>query len=128
MADLSEYLFTKEHEWLKVDGTRAKIGISEYAQRKLGDITFVEVPSIGKQFKRGDALTVIESVKAASDIYAPVSGKVTAVNNALESAPELVNKSPYKEGWIAEIELSNVSETDALMNDLVYAEYIRGLE
>jgi glycine cleavage system H protein len=128
MADLSEYLFTKEHEWLKVDGNRAKVGISEYAQRKLGDITFVELPSVGKNFKRGDALTVIESVKAASDIYAPVSGKITAVNNTLESAPELVNKSPYEEGWIAEVELSAIAETDSLMNDLLYAEYIKGLE
>jgi glycine cleavage system H protein len=123
-----KYFFTKEHEWVKIDGNKAKIGISDYAQHKLGDITFVDLPAAGKTVKQFDVLTGIESVKAASDIYSPVSGKVTAVNSALESAPEMVNKSPYEQGWMAELEITNPGETSNLMDAAAYKAYVAGLE
>jgi glycine cleavage system H protein len=128
MADYSGYCFTKEHEWVKADGDRAKVGISDYAQHKLGDITFVELPPVGKNVSKGGVLTLVESVKAASDIYAPVSGKVTKVNFELESAPELVNCSPYDKGWIVEMELRSPDEISSLMDYEAYAEYVKGLE
>ena len=120
--------YTKEHEWIKVEGTAATVGISDYAQHKLGDITYVEPASAGKTVKAGDVLTGIESVKAASDIYAPLAGKVTQANTALEAVPELVNKSPYEEGWIAKLELTGAASTAGLMDSAKYAEYIKGLE
>ncbi|MCE5300040.1 MAG: glycine cleavage system protein GcvH [Spirochaetia bacterium] len=122
------YFFTREHEWVKIDGNRAKVGISDYAQHKLGDITFVDLPTAGKQVKQFEVLTGIESVKAASDIYAPVSGKVTAVNSALESAPEAVNKDPYNSGWMVELEITNTAETANLMDSAAYDAYVAGLE
>ena len=122
------YFYTKEHEWVKIEGNRAKVGISDYAQHKLGDITYVEAATAGKAVKQGEVLTGIESVKAASDIYAPVSGKVTASNAELEGAPELVNKDPYETGWIAEMEIANASETSSLMDAAAYSKYIAGLE
>ncbi|MEI7542574.1 MAG: glycine cleavage system protein GcvH [bacterium] len=122
------YFYSKEHEWVKIDGNKAKVGISDYAQHKLGDITYVDLPSIGKVVKQLEILTGIESVKAASDIYAPISGKVIAINTALENAPELVNKSPFEEGWIAELEISNPSETANLMNATAYKTFLAGLE
>lgn len=122
------YFYSKEHEWVKIDGNKAKVGISDYAQHKLGDITYVDLPSIGKVVKQLEILTGIESVKAASDIYAPLSGKVVAINTTLENTPELVNKSPFEEGWIAELEISNPSETANLMNATVYKTFLAGLE
>jgi glycine cleavage system H protein len=122
------YFFSKEHEWVKIEGASAKVGISDYAQHKLGDITFVELPSLGKAVKQGDVLTGIESVKAASDIYSPVTGKVKAVNSELDGAPELVNSSPYEKGWIAELDISDPSETKNLMDASAYAAYVKGLE
>ncbi len=123
-----KYFFTKEHEWVKIEGNKAKVGISDYAQHKLGDITFVDLPAAGKTVKQLEVLTGIESVKAASDIYSPVSGKVVSVNSALEGAPELVNKSPYEQGWIAELEISNSGETANLMDSAAYKAYVAGLE
>jgi glycine cleavage system H protein len=122
------YFFSKEHEWVKIEGASAKVGISDYAQHKLGDITFVELPSLGKAVRQFDVLTGIESVKAASDIYSPVTGKVKSVNNELDSAPELVNSSPYEKGWIAELDISDPSETKNLMDAAAYAAYVKGLE
>lgn len=122
------YFYSKEHEWVKLDGNKAKVGISDYAQHKLGDITYVDLPSIGKAVKQFEVLTGIESVKAASDIYAPLSGKVVAVNKALENSPELVNKSALDDGWIVELEISNPSETSALMDASKYKAYLSGLE
>ena len=124
----SGYFFTKEHEWVKIEGNKAKVGISDYAQHKLGDITYVELPSAGKTVKQFDVLTGIESVKAASDIYSPLSGKVVSSNSALEGAPELVNKEPYTGGWIAELEISNAGETSGLMDSKAYETYVKGLE
>src|SRR4030042_6371658 len=125
---LDEYFYTEEHEWAKIEGKRAKIGISDYAQQKLGDITYVEPAEIGKEVKQFEFLTGIESVKAASDIYAPLSGSVVSFNDALNKAPELVNKSCYDEGWIAEIELSDPEESENLMDAADYRKYAGGLE
>jgi len=125
---VKEYFYTKEHEWVKVKGKKAKIGITDYAQQKLGDITYVEPPELDKEVKQFEFLTGIESVKAATDIFSPMSGRVIAVNEKLEDAPELINQSPYEKGWIAEIELSNSDETKNLMNDSAYKKYAGGLE
>jgi glycine cleavage system H protein len=122
------YFYSKEHEWVKIEGNTAKVGISDYAQHKLGDITFVDLPKIGKEVKQFALLTGIESVKAASDIFSPVSGKVTAVNSALESAPELVNKSPFEQGWIAGLDITNPSEMSNLMDSAAYKVYLDSLE
>ena len=120
--------FTKEHEWVKIDGTQATVGISEHAAHELGDITFVELPQMGKVVKQFDTLAGIESVKAASDIYSPVSGKVTVVNGKLEEAPELVNESAEDAGWICKLEVADASDLGALMDAAAYAEYLKGLE
>lgn len=120
--------FTKEHEWVKIDGTRATVGISEHAAHELGDITFVELPQMGKVVKQFDTLAGIESVKAASDIYSPVSGKVAQVNDKLEDAPELVNESAEDAGWICKLEVSDAAELGALMDAAAYAEFLKGLE
>jgi glycine cleavage system H protein len=122
------YFYTKEHEWVKIEGKKAKIGITDYAQHKLGDITFVEPPETGFSVKQFGALTGIESVKAASDIYSPISGKVTAVNADLEDHPELVNQSPYEKGWIAELDITDASETKNLLDAAAYRQFISGLE
>ncbi len=122
------YFYSKEHEWVKIDGNKAKVGISDYAQHKLGDITYVDLPPVGKAVKQLEILTGIESVKAASDIYSPMTGKVIAVNKALENAPELVNASPFEDGWIAQLEISNPAETANLMNAAAYKTFLSGLE
>ena len=119
-----ELKYTKEHEWVKVDGEKALIGITDHAQSELGDITFVELPTQGKQVKQGESLAVIESVKAASDVYAAVSGEVAAINEALEDAPEIVNQSPYENGWICRIKMSDIVEVEAMMDAAAYEEYL----
>ena len=124
---MSEIYFTKEHEWVKVSGTSAVCGISDHAAHELGDITFVELPAVGKQVKQFDVLAAIESVKAASDIYAPVSGKVVKVNNELEDAPEKVNESAEEEAWMVELELTDAGELAALMTKEQYDEYLKSL-
>ena len=120
--------FTKEHEWVKVEGTQGTVGISEHAAHELGDITFVELPQMGKSVKQFDTLAGIESVKAASDIYAPVSGKVIQVNDKLEDAPELVNESAEDAGWICKLDGVDAAELGALMDAAAYAEFLKGLE
>lgn len=122
------YYYTKEHEWAKIEGNRAKIGISDFAQQHLGDVTYVDLPEIGKLIKQFEFLTGIESVKAASDLYSPLSGKVRSVNYALEKAPELVNKSCYGDGWIVEIDAGDPAETNNLMDAGSYQAYLAGLE
>lgn len=123
-----EIYFTKEHEWVKVDGNVGTIGISDYAAHQLGDVTFVDLPQTGKTVKQFDVVAGIESVKAASDIYAPLSGKVTKVNDALDSTPEIVNDSPEDGGWIAQLDLSDPAEVKNLMTKAQYDEFVRGLE
>ena len=114
--------YAESHEWVQVDDGVATIGITDHAQDALGDLVFVEVPEVGSTFDAGDAAAVVESVKAASDVYAPVSGEVIAVNEALEDAPELINDAPYGEGWIMRIRMSDDGELDDLMNAEAYAE------
>ncbi|MDD5084565.1 MAG: glycine cleavage system protein GcvH [Candidatus Omnitrophica bacterium] len=108
--------YTKTHEWIKRDGTRIRIGITEYAQKELSDVVFVELPKLGQDVLQGRAACVVESVKAASDIYSPLSGKVVAVNKDLELDPALVNKDPYGRGWIFDISLSKQEEINSLLD------------
>lgn len=115
-----ETFYTKDHEWIAIDGNNGTMGITDYAQHQLGDITFVELPKVGKTVKKGDVLCGIESVKAASDIFAPMSGKVVEVNKKLDSEPQLVNQSPEKDGWIAKLELSQTTEKSGLMDQAKY--------
>ena len=119
--------FTKEHEWIRVDGDTATVGISDHAQQALGDIVFAEVPSVGKSLVRGDDAAVVESVKAASDVYAPVSGEVTSGNDALGDDPALVNRDPEGEGWFFKLKLADHSELEALMDEGAYREWIKTL-
>jgi glycine cleavage system H protein len=115
-------LYTPEHEWIRVEGEKAVIGISKFAQEQLGDIVFVELPEVGAQVEQGSPFGVVESVKTVSDLYAPASGKVVAVNKDLETNPEKVNSEPYGEGWIVEIELSDKKNLESLLDDDAYAE------
>jgi glycine cleavage system H protein len=119
--------FTKDHEWVAVDGDVATIGITAYAAEQLGDVVFVETPEIGKAVKQGDGLAVVESVKAASDIFAPVSGEVVAANTGLSDTPETVNQSPEAEGWFAKVKLANPAEIEALMDRAAYEAFLATL-
>ncbi|NSW91832.1 MAG: glycine cleavage system protein GcvH [Firmicutes bacterium] len=114
--------YSKEHEWVRVEGNRAYIGITDYAQNALGDVVFVELPETGADLETGDTLGVVESVKAASDIYTPVSGTVVEVNDELSESPEKINESPY-EAWIAVIELNDFSQLDDLMDEYEYEQF-----
>ena len=119
--------FTKDHEWVEVDGDVATVGITAYAADQLGDIVFVELPKAGKAVKTGDGLAVVESVKAASDVYAPVSGEVVAVNAGLPDTPETVNAEPEKDGWFAKLKLANPAELDGLMDRAAYEQFLSTL-
>ena len=119
--------FTKDHEWVDVEGDTGTIGITDYAQGQLGDITFVELPGVGSDVKRGDAAAVVDSVKAAADVYSPVSGAVTDVNGALEGEPELVNSDPEVGGWLFRVTLADPGELAGLMDRVAYDEYVKGL-
>lgn len=119
--------FTKDHEWIRVEGDEGTIGISDYAQNSLGDIVFVELPSAGTTLAKGDEAAVVESVKAASEIYSPVSGEVTAANDGLANDPSLVNTSAMDDGWFYKIKLADASELDGLMDEDQYKEYVEGL-
>ena len=124
---MPDTFFTKEHEWVKIEGNVAWVGITDFAAHQLGDITFVELPAIGKMVKQFEVLCGIESVKTASDIYAPVSGKVIEVNAPLNDTPEVVNASPEAAAWMAKLEITDASETANLMNRDRYLEYLKGL-
>ena len=119
--------FTKDHEWVEADGDVVTIGVTAYAAEQLGDVVFVELPEVGKDVKAGDQLAVVESVKAASDVYAPISGEVVAANTDLPDAPETVNAVPEAGGWFAKIKLSNPSEVDALMDRTAYEAFLSTL-
>lgn len=119
--------FTRDHEWIEVDGAAARVGITHYAQSQLGDITFVEVPAVGAVLVRGDSASVIDSVKAASDVYAPVGGTVTAINSALEEAPDLVNSAPEGDGWLWDMDLADPTELDDLLDAQAYADLVAAL-
>lgn len=117
--------YTQEHEWVRLDGDVATIGISNHAQEALGDITYVELPTVGKALKAGDMLGSVESVKAASDIFAPVSGKVSEVNSALDGAPETINSDAEGEGWICKMSGVDAADLEALMTPEAYQDFIQ---
>ena len=119
--------FTQDHEWISVEGDSATVGITDYAQAQLGDVVFVEVPPAGTAVAKGKEAAVVESVKAASDVYAPVSGTVTEANAALEADPSLVNTAPEGEGWFFKLTLSNPAELEGLMDDAAYKAFVDGL-
>lgn len=119
--------FTDEHEWIDVDGGQATVGITDYAQGQLGDIVFVELPAIGAAVTKGGEAAVVESVKAASDVYAPVSGTVTAANDALGDDPSLVNSAPEGEGWFFKLTLADVGELEGLMDAAAYQAFVASL-
>lgn len=120
-------LYTKDHEWLKIEADEALIGITDYAQQMLGEIIFVELPTVGAQYRQHGELAVAESTKAASDIYSPVAGKVTQVNKELETTPELINQDCYGKGWICRIEIADAKEAEKLMDWKQYGDYLKGL-
>jgi glycine cleavage system H protein len=119
--------FTKEHEWIRVEGDTATVGISDHAQEQLGDIVFVEVPDAGRRVAKGQEAAVVESVKAASDVYSPVSGEVTESNQAIVDDPSLVNSDPEGQGWFFKLKLDNASELDGLMDEAAYREWVKTL-
>ena len=120
--------YSEDHEWVNVDGDVATVGITDYAQGALGDVVFVELPQVGASFSKGDEVAVVESVKAASEIYAPVTGEIVAVNETLEDAPETVNSSPADDGWFFKIKLSDASELDELMEEDAYDALVKDLD
>ena len=119
--------FTRDHEWIEADGDQATVGITAYAAEQLGDIVFVETPEPGREARQGEAFAVVESVKAASDIYAPVSGEVVERNQALADKPELVNEEPEGMGWLAKVRIADLSQLDALMDRAAYEQYLESL-
>ena len=121
-------LYTKQHEWARVEGDIATIGITDYAQMMLGEIIFVELPVVGTEVRSDSEIAVVESTKAASDIFSPVTGKVTAVNSALESEPELINKDCYNAGWICKIKIADGTSLESLLNAEQYKQYVKGFD
>lgn len=127
MAVQQELLYTKDHEWAKVDGDTATVGITFYAQEQLGEIVFVELPKVGKEFGVHKEMAVVESSKAASDVYCPVAGKVTEVNSELEAKPELINEDCYGQGWICRLKITDKNSLQGLMDAKKYEEYLKTL-
>ncbi len=121
---MSETRYTKDHEWIRVDGEEGVMGITAYAADQLGDVVFVELPEVGKTVKQGDELAVVESVKAASEVYAPISGEIIAVNEALEGEPGKVNEAPDTEGWFVKIKVADTGELAGLMDDAAYKAHV----
>jgi glycine cleavage system H protein len=124
---MSDVRYTKEHEWVRLDGDVAIVGISHYAQEQLGELVFVELPEIGRQVSQGGSMAVVESVKAASDVYAPVGGEVVEVNSELENDPGLVNRSAEDEGWFCKLRIADRGELTQLMDAGTYKAYVAGL-
>ncbi|MDA9769801.1 glycine cleavage system protein GcvH [Emcibacteraceae bacterium] len=120
--------YSEDHEWINVEGNSGTVGITDYAQNALGDIVFVELPEVGDDFAKGDEVAVVESVKAASEIYSPVSGEITAINEELEDNAALVNTSPDGDGWFFKIAISDDSELEGLLDEAGYKNFITGLE
>lgn len=116
--------FTKDHEWIRLEGDQALVGITDYAQSQLGDVVYVELPEVGKTFAKGDDAAVVESVKAASDVYAPVSGVVVAVNAALEKSPAMINDAPESDGWFWKLTLTEPGELAGLLDEAAYKAFI----
>ena len=132
MKDLNDVVlpddlkYSQSHEWVRLDDGKVKIGITDYAQDQLGDIVFVELPEAGTVFEKGEEFGTVESVKAVSELYIPISGEITAVNASLEDSPELVNNDPYNNGWMLEVSPSDPAEMDILMNNDAYLETLKG--
>ena len=124
----AKLLFTEDHEFIRVEGDVATVGISNYAQDQLGDVVFVELPEVGATYEKGDECAVVESVKAASEIYAPVPGEVVEVNGDLEDTPALVNEDSYSKGWFLKIKMSDASALDDLMSEDAYKTFLEGLD
>lgn len=120
-----DLLYSKEHEWVRLEEGRATVGVTDHAQSELGDVVFVELPEVGAALSHGDAAASLESVKAVSEVYTPVSGKVTEVNGQLEEAPETINSDPYGEGWIFKIEIGGKSDLDGLMSAADYDAFVK---
>jgi glycine cleavage system H protein len=124
---MPEIRYTKDHEYIRVDGGEGVVGVSEHAQQQLGDVVFAEVPPIGKTLKKGDPAAVVESVKAASDVFAPVSGEVVAANSEVESTPGLINEDALGRGWLFRLRLADPNELASLMDEAAYAAYVKTL-
>ena len=124
----NDFRYTKDHEWVKLTGDEALVGITDYAQNHLGDVVFVEVPAVGTKLAARQLIGNIESVKAVSEVYAPVSGEVVAANDGLNSSPELVNQDPHGKGWIVRLKIAAKAEIEGLMNSLEYEKYLEGLD
>ncbi|NQT56887.1 MAG: glycine cleavage system protein GcvH [Desulfobacteraceae bacterium] len=120
--------YTKSHEYAKAEGDTVKVGLSDYAQDQLGDIVFVEMPQVGDSFGKGEEFGTVESVKAVSELYMPIGGEIISLNTALDDSPQLVNKSPYNEGWMVEVKSGDPGELDSLMTSDTYREMLKGLE
>lgn len=124
---MAEVKFTDQHEWLLIDGDVAKVGITDYAQEQLGDVVFVELPQPGTEFNQGDEAAVVESVKAAAEVYAPVTGEIVEANNGLEDDPAVINSDAQGEGWFFTIKMSDAGELETLMDEAGYKDFIAGL-
>jgi glycine cleavage system H protein len=125
---MSEVRFTKDHEWVRAEGDTATVGISEYAQEQLGDVVFIELPNVGADVEAGGDAAVVESVKAASEVYAPIAGKIVEVNDDLEATPGLVNESAEDQGWFWRMEIADVDEIEELMSAADYKAFLAGLD
>jgi glycine cleavage system H protein len=124
---MSEVRYSKDHEWVKVDGDTATVGITHYAQEQLGDVVFVELPEVGKKVEQGKEMATVESVKAASEVYAPISGEVVEVNSALADAPATVNEEAQGKGWFAKLKIADKGQLAALMDEAAYKKFVEGL-
>ena len=124
---MSEIKFSEDHEWILIEGESGTVGLTDYAQEQLGDVVFIELPEVGKTLAKGDEAAVVESVKAASELYAPVSGEVTEANDALAEDPAQVNSDPQGGGWFFKIKIAEPSELDGLMDEAAYKAYVEGL-
>ena len=119
--------YTKDHEWVRLEGDVATVGISDYAQQQLGDVVYVELPPVGTSFEQGKDMAVVESAKAASDVYAPIGGEVVAANDALSGQPDLVNGAAQGDGWFVKLRVTDKSQLDGLMDQAAYDDYVKGL-
>lgn len=126
MAYPTEYRYTKDHEWIQLQGNRARIGITDHAQAELGDIVFVELPTVGTSVQKGDNVATVESVKAVGDVFAPASGTVVGANDGLESAPETINSAPHEGGWILDLEVGNLADLEDTMDAAAYESFANG--
>jgi len=125
MADVR---YTKDHEYVRIEGDEGVVGVSDYAQKQLGDVVFAEPPAVGRKLKAGEAAAVVESVKAASDVFAPVSGEVVAINSDVDSSPGIINEDPLGRGWLFRLKLANRDDLSMLMDEAAYADYLKTLD